>query len=176
MKKIYVLCLLLISTTAFSQEVKRNFSVAPGKLFTLKSHIGGTIVVKGSGQNNLSVAITHNGGDKFDFNFSETAEGVSLEANGSKNWNNNRKVKFEVSVPETFNLNLSTSGGNISIQNVKGDLNGKTSGGNLELSGTKGKIVMKTSGGNINFTKTTGEGVAFHQWRKYCNYCCEWQI
>ena len=160
MKKFYFILLLCITTTAFSQEVKKEFTVKSGQLFTLDSDIGGSILVKGSGQNKVRVMINHNGGDKFKFNFQESAQGITLKATGPNSWGKNRQIKFEVFVPENFNLNLSTSGGNITIQNVDGQLDGKTSGGNLSLSALNGTINMKTSGGNISFSEIEGEGFA----------------
>ena len=160
MKKLYFLLLILISTTAFSQEVKREFTVKSGQTFNLDSEIGGSIIVKGSGQNKVRVAINHNGSNDFKFDFQETGQGVTLKATGPNKWNRNKQVKFEVTVPENFNLMLKTSGGNIAVTNVDGNMNGKTSGGNLSFTSTNGKINMKTSGGNISLSEVEGEGLA----------------
>lgn len=158
MKKFYLLLLLLIHSYAYSQEIQREFSVNTGQLFKLQSTIGGSISVKGEGQGKIRVAITHNGGDEFKFDFQESAQGVTLLATGPKNWRENTKIDFQVTVPENFNLDLSTSGGNIELQNIKGNLNGRTSGGNLVVNQTEGAHSLKTSGGNIAIHSSSGEG------------------
>lgn len=160
MKKLYFLLLILISYSylGYAQEVKREFSVNAGQLFKLQSEIGGSITVKGEGQGKIQVSVTHNGGDEFKFDFQESSAGVTLIASGPKNWNGNRHIEYMVTVPQEFNLDLSTSGGNIELQNIKGSINGKTSGGNLTTENINGNITLKTSGGNISLTETSGEG------------------
>ncbi len=61
----------------------------------------------------------------------------------------NYSAKYEISVPNSFNLDLSTSGGNVKVSDVKGDIKGNTSGGDLDVSKLDGTVTMSTSGGNI---------------------------
>lgn len=57
--------------------------------------------------------------------------------------------RFNVTVPASFTLDLSTSGGDISVDRVKGNTTLRTSGGDLELLGTGGVVNAKTSGGDV---------------------------
>ena len=58
-------------------------------------------------------------------------------------------VSFEVTVPKNFNLNLNTSGGDIVVASVKGNVRARTSGGNLKFDRVDGEIDAHTSGGDI---------------------------
>lgn len=76
-------------------------------------------------------------------------------------------VSFDISVPAKFAaeartsggnivltdrqapVTLKTSGGDIQIGNVTGDIDARTSGGNLALVACTGNVELKTSGGNI---------------------------
>lgn len=77
-------------------------------------------------------------------------------------------IAFEVYSPVKVDVNLATSGGGISLDNLEGDLNFKTSGGGITASKLRGKIDGKTSGGGIEMQgcdgqismKTSGGGIS----------------
>jgi DUF4097 and DUF4098 domain-containing protein YvlB len=65
-------------------------------------------------------------------------------------WRSGSDVRFNVSIPSEFNLELRTSGGDIGIKGaVKGKLKGSTSGGDIRLENVDGMIEMTTSGGDV---------------------------
>lgn len=57
--------------------------------------------------------------------------------------------RFNITVPAAFVLDLSTSGGDISIDRVKGNITLRTSGGDIELLSTAGLVNARTSGGDV---------------------------
>ena len=60
---------------------------------------------------------------------------------------------------EGNNQEVFTSGGNIEMDDIHGDLKGETSGGNIKISNTSGKeINFETSGGNIEAYNIQGNG------------------
>ena len=64
-------------------------------------------------------------------------------------------VSFVVTVPKNFNLNLSTSGGNIGVASLNGNVRARTSGGDLEFARIDGDLDASTSGGNISLKEGT---------------------
>jgi Toastrack DUF4097 len=65
-------------------------------------------------------------------------------------WDGNRDLKFIFHVPANFNLNLSTSGGDvITSGELAGDVELTTSGGDLKIDDVNGTVDGKTSGGDI---------------------------
>lgn len=81
-------------------------------------------------------------------------------ARGILGWNNpfnQLRVQYTVTVPAEFNLDVHTSGGNIDVADLKGEVKVGTSGGNLNLGSIVGPIDAHTSGGNINVQGGKGD-------------------
>ena len=68
-------------------------------------------------------------------------------------------VRFNVSVPSQFNLDLSTSGGDLEVKGtLNGKIDGSTSGGSIKLGNVlSGPVDVTTSGGDISAGKMEGE-------------------
>jgi DUF4097 and DUF4098 domain-containing protein YvlB len=65
-------------------------------------------------------------------------------------WGSSRNLRFIFYVPSNFNLDLSTSGGDVTIEGqLVGDVDLSTSGGDLKIDDVDGKADGKTSGGDI---------------------------
>lgn len=68
------------------------------------------------------------------------------------------KVNFDytIELPSHFNLELHTSGGDITCKNIVGAIQSQTSGGDVKFISLYGKIVGKTSGGDITIEDSQG--------------------
>lgn len=64
-------------------------------------------------------------------------------------------VSFEITVPKNFNLGLNTSGGNIAVASLNGNVRARTSGGDLDFDRIDGDIDAGTSGGDITIKEGT---------------------
>lgn len=64
-------------------------------------------------------------------------------------------VSFIVTVPKNYNLNLSTSGGDIGVASLTGNVRARTSGGDLKFARVDGDIDAGTSGGDITLSEGT---------------------
>jgi hypothetical protein len=65
-------------------------------------------------------------------------------------WGSNRNLKFNFYVPSNFNLDLSTSGGDVVVNGgLTGDVDLSTSGGDIKVDDVDGVVDGKTSGGDI---------------------------
>ncbi|AOS43693.1 hypothetical protein Verru16b_00746 [Lacunisphaera limnophila] len=98
----------------------------------------------------LSLTLTQSGNDV-------TAE-AKYEKRVSGSWFGNWppvSVSFEVTVPSHYNLTLNTSGGDIAVASVQGDVRARTSGGNLAFERIDGDIDAGTSGGDITIKEGT---------------------
>jgi DUF4097 and DUF4098 domain-containing protein YvlB len=70
-----------------------------------------------------------------------------------------REVEYRVTVPHKFDTDLETSGGPISVTDLKGEVNARTSGGSLKFDDIDGPVKGRTSGGGI--TLEGGKSSAF---------------
>ena len=87
-----------------------------------------------------------------------TIKARSPEA-GWKLWQHDQsrlEVRYVISVPASFNLELKTAGGSITICDLQGEVRAETSGGSLEIGEIQGGVWGKTSGGNIHLAGSSG--------------------
>jgi hypothetical protein len=66
-------------------------------------------------------------------------------------------IEYRVSVPGRFGADVSTSGGSISIGNLKGEVTAHTSGGALNFDHIEGSLNASTSGGSIRVVDIAGD-------------------
>jgi len=88
---------------------------------------------------------------------------VTVRARRPKNdkgwsWGGSSKVegRYTITVPESFNVQLATSGGSITASGLNGETQADTSGGSLSFSHLRGPLVGNTSGGSIKVDDCTG--------------------
>jgi beta-lactamase regulating signal transducer with metallopeptidase domain len=101
------------------------------------------------------VKITPSGGD------------VRLESDFTRGGNNHSTSHvFRISVPRSYNVRISSSGGAVSITGVDGTFTGSTGGGEIEIKKASGEVDIRTGGGDIhvsdsklNGTVRTGGGI-----------------
>ena len=147
---------------------------------------GGGIQVSGVGASEARIEVYVNGNgrhnnytkaevDKIiseDYDFSVTVSGNKLTAIAKTKRNfssrdNQISISYNICVPVACATHLNTSGGGISISNLKGEQHFSTSGGGLEVKGLTGKIHGRTSGGGIEVSdskedidlETSGGGI-----------------
>jgi DUF4097 and DUF4098 domain-containing protein YvlB len=144
------ICLLIFAIKTFAQDDYTTKTFKVGKGGTLKMGIsGGDIEVKTGNNNEVKVSYDE------DYDYS----GVTIYQDG-----NNITIKshdytdFEITVPYEYNLNLNTSGGNVEVSNnISGDVKIRTSGGEIELKDVNGELNASTAGGNIQCGSIAGD-------------------
>lgn len=166
----------LALSAKITRTVEKTFAVQPGgnlkaatqggdiKILTSDSpevHILVKQVIRASSEkeadeilSKLTLTLEHAGNDV-------TAES-KYEKRGPGTWFGNWPpvtVSFEVTVPKNFNLNLNTSGGNITVASLSGNVHARTSGGDLEFARIDGDIDAGTSGGNISLKEGTARAL-----------------
>ena len=175
-KKAYILPAFLIislSTAAcghytefddsnFSVLQEKIFNTTPGKTFNLKAY-SGDVIVTTSDEPQVYVKILGNdrAEKKVRFEFSEGDDGVSIITKGHENWNffnfgNGIRLRFEVRLPKNYNAKISSSGGDIKLENLNGNIDFSTSGGDVFIKNSTGEIEASTSGGEVNLADTKG--------------------
>ena len=169
-------CLLfffIISAFAQDDSIKRSFDVGYGGLLTIETDLG-SIEVGTADAKKVEVEIAMDARDRrdlqelreeFDIDFKHSGDDVTvIMENKPKSrwgnwWRNGRRwrVRFFVTVPRKYNLDMHTSGGGISVDDLEGDVVAKTSGGGLDFGNIKGRVDGKTSGGSIRLGEVDGD-------------------
>ena len=151
---------------AIESPIHRSFNVRPGGTITIDADLGDIKVT--SGGSNVSVDVIRRArtssqskaDDLFkDLVVSFTPEGDSVRIRAKYdqpsswfhwNWNNDLDVRFVVSVPSQYNVDLKTSGGDITVSDLNGQAKVNTSGGDVSLGHIAGAVDAHTSGGDIS--------------------------
>ncbi len=174
-KKSFYLFIIFFSVIIFSSiELSaqkllqdKEFNVDSGKRLIVDTPTG-DIMVRTWNEEKVSVKIYGNrkAEDKVHFEFEETEEGVEVKAekpNSFFNWFNSIKLKYEILVPQKFDLKLKTSGGDILVSDVEGNNEINTSGGDIKLRNLTGELKGKTSGGDIELESLKETPKLVHQ-------------
>lgn len=169
MKRIIIIAAIALFavaiTSAGERKFEKQFTVNSGGTLTVHTDVGNVTVV-GTDAREVSVLAEFHGAERDIQNYSidafENTNGVEVRGKGKKSswfrmWDNmDIDLQFTIKVPREYSAVLNTSGGNITVSNVKGTLSGETSGGNITLADIEGKVTMETSGGNLQVERVTG--------------------
>ncbi len=158
---------------------EKTFSVSSNKLLLLETDAG-DLIINSWGKDEAHIKISGNkkAENEFSFVFNNANGVLKILAEGSgisSIWKSGIKLKFEITLPKSFNINASTkggdmeitnisgiselytSGGNISAKNINGNFKAKTSGGDIKVIDFKGNLNLQTSGGDITLRGKNGK-------------------
>ena len=164
-RSLSVIGMVIVTASLFAADkhYEESFKLEPGGQLVMNVRVG-NVHVQSWDRNEVSFEADVHGSERFvsDFNFDFDRSDARLEIKGDLpyrkwNWGFRTKVAITMRVPQHCHLDLKTSGGNIEVQDVRGQSNLHTSGGNLRLANLEGDLVAKTSGGDIRASGITGQ-------------------
>lgn len=118
--------------------------------------VQGTKYVRGIGANLNDITV----------NYEQQGDTVSVTSTESWNFLNDRGLSLDISVPNTTDLQVADTSGNIEIeqisgstevQTVSGDIKASNLSGNLQLSSTSGNIHLDNANGPMTFSTISGD-------------------
>jgi hypothetical protein len=127
------------------------------KRLTLDLRSGGSVKITGGTDNVVRIRVTDAGRACGDC-------GVTLEQGGGGLQVRSTRVasagslQFEIEVPEHFDLQLTSAGGEVSIEGVDGEIKGQTETGALELRRLSGIVDLQTKRGNVTLRESYASG------------------
>jgi DUF4097 and DUF4098 domain-containing protein YvlB len=149
---------------AIDSPIHRNFNVQAGGTITIDADVGDIKVT--SGASNVSVDVIRRARTSsnpraqevfkdFDISFSQAQNDVRIRARYNHptswfHWNTDLEVRFIVNVPAQYNVDLTTSGGDIIVSDLGGKAKVRTSGGDVSLGRIDGLVDAYTSGGDVS--------------------------
>jgi hypothetical protein len=161
------LCFILAAVSfGADRRFEKKFSVAPGGTFRLSTDVG-SVKVTGGSSNEVSILAELRGSERdindFEITADQNGSGVDVKGRNKHGhgWfnfgNSNMDIQYTITVPREYNLEMNTSGGNISVSTLKGSVKGGTSGGNIEIVTVEGPANLHTSGGNLRAEGINGK-------------------
>jgi DUF4097 and DUF4098 domain-containing protein YvlB len=154
---------LVKTNDGFEIRLQQSFQVdAGGKLEV--SDVNGDVQVESWSQNTVEVIETVKMNvytkdeaqeivQRIKSNYTQTGNTVRIRGIGDRE---EVESDYAIKVPEKFNLDISTSGGDLSIENVDGMIELASSGGDIALANVAGGTRAHTSGGDLDFKKISG--------------------
>jgi DUF4097 and DUF4098 domain-containing protein YvlB len=152
-------------------DLKKTFSVQPGGRLVMDVEPG-AIDVKTTNDHQIVVEVFRRiervSGSRaeemlrqhevtFDHQDNNLVVRARVRDDGFKLWRRSGlSVRYMVSIPHQFNVDLKTSGGGISVGDLRGELRARTSGGSLHLGKIDGPVFGNTSGGSISLAACSG--------------------
>ena len=144
-----------------AERIEEQYAVEPGGTLTVDADLG-SIHVEPWSQNEVDVFVekrirmvddgrARQELEEVEVEISQHRDGVRVDVDRPGWFKKNRiSVKMRFRVPETYNLDLKTSGGDIETGDLKGNINARTAGGDVDI-GTvsEGDVTAGTAGGDV---------------------------
>ncbi len=163
----------LLSGAALASEVvtRQEFPVTPGGRLILDADRGSITVTPGATQavgltvtrelKGASAAKTEEALAQHPIDCVQDGNTVRIHAHSREGslafWRRNSlRVRYEVTVPRKFDLQLKTAGGGITVGDITGQVELSTAGGSLTTGTIDGSLKARTSGGSIRADGVTG--------------------
>ncbi len=154
-----IYALLFYSASLFANTTTETFNVTPGGTLIVQTEAG-SIDIKTHDKPHIEMSVTveNREGDKFTYRHKLVDGNLTVigEIERNNNWVRNLKVEFKLIIPVDYNVKLNTSGGSLSIEYLKGNLNARTSGRSINIGNIEGEVKLNTSGGSINTDTISG--------------------
>jgi len=154
-------------------DIQKTFSVRPGGMLMMDVDLG-SIEVRTTGGSQIVVDVfrsveraSDSGAEELlrqhEVDFEQQGNNLTIRSKNYRKeifrrWNRSGlRVRYVVSVPNEFNVDLKTSGGGIRVDDLRGSVQVKTSGGGLQFGKIEGPITGHTSGGGISLAGCNGK-------------------
>ncbi len=147
-----------------NRHLEKDFSVKSGGNLLLETDAG-DVDVQTWDKEEVLVKVDIEGSDRrserFDVKFSQDGDRVTVIGKVNDNnffkWNvGDLDINYHIMVPKKYSVKASTSGGNMSLNALEGDVRFETSGGNITVASVEGTVNVNSSGGNLDARKIKG--------------------
>ena len=148
--------LLLAGGPAGADTLRRSVDVEPGGRLRVDLSSGAVVI---DTHREPTVRVEADSKGLASMTFELTSDGRDAELVGERAWGGwfQGAVRVHVRVPRSYSLDIETSGANVEIERIQGDVRVETSGGSIDVSDVRGKVDLETSGGPIRVEQVVGD-------------------
>jgi DUF4097 and DUF4098 domain-containing protein YvlB len=127
---------------------------------TLDLRTGGSVRITGGGDKVVRVRVTEGGRVCADcrVELEQTSAGIQLRSHRTALNAAPAQLRFEIEVPNHFNLDLASAGGEVEIEGVDGEIKGQTQSGALNLRRLSGAVDLQTMRGDVTMRESYVSG------------------
>ena len=136
-------------------KIVKSFTTAPGSLLDVNINPG-NVNIKSWDKNEVLVKVADvEENDSEGIEIKQRGNAVFVRFNAGWGWADD--IRVDVTVPVNFDLDISTSGGDIKLlSEVNGKILLSTSGGNIKIRNASGNLKAQTSGGDVTAGDVNG--------------------
>jgi hypothetical protein len=149
-----------IARPAAQEHVLLDTAVAApvAKRLTLDLRAGGSIRIVGAQDKVVRIRVTENGRACGDcgVQLDQGADGIQVRS--TRSGTGGAELRFEIEVPEHFDVDLTSAGGAVRIEGVDGTIKGLTQSGELELRRLSGSVDLETKKGDVTLRESYVSG------------------
>ncbi|MYG00287.1 DUF4097 domain-containing protein [Candidatus Poribacteria bacterium] len=152
-------------------RIEKAFDINAGGRLTIDTDIGNIdvqsadhdiaqVIVTKESKNELD--ISQDALDDFKVTFNKEGSNLTIKGefeNGRNYWRrqqNDLKIRFQVTVPKKYNVDLNTPSGDLSIEGVTGKVQAQSSAGDITGKNIFGTVNTQTSAGDLRLEKVKG--------------------
>jgi len=145
-----------VTTNSYDLKIlqEKTFPIDPGKQLKVKTPTGDVEVTYwDESKVHIKILGDDDAEQRMSFEFNNDEDLVEIIADKSSSltsWFSGIRLKYEIKVPAKFNVDVSTSGGDIKLGGVSGMAKLNTSGGDIWADRVEGNLDVSTSGGDIS--------------------------
>lgn len=161
------LAALAVATASLaSAGIERGFAVSPGGSLVIDAEVSDVRVSGDADEARIRIVRRGNSDadirDDFDVAFHQSGDRIQVTIRVRDRsfwrdiWRERRHLRVDVDVPREFDADVKTSGGDLRVSRLSGDIKVRTSGGDIRFRDVDGPIRGKTSGGDIRVDGTSG--------------------
>lgn len=140
-----------VATPATQPRVLLDTAVAApvAKRLVLDLRAGGSVKITGSQEKFVRIRVTESGRACGDcgVELGEGAQGIQVRS--TRPGAGGGELRFEIEVPEHFDLDLTSAGGAVHIEGIDGAIKGVTESGTLDLRRLSGSVDFETRRGDV---------------------------
>ena len=145
------------ASPAQADRTEKHFTVQSKPVITVRNP-SGRLQVKAWGKNEVQVAATNPSG-RTTVETEQAVNRIEIETVpvGASLSPDDLKTDYEITVPNDSELRVRTDSGNVTVENVHGDMTFDTVAANLQLTDVEGYLVVKTIDGSLVCTRCAGK-------------------
>ncbi|MFK8014910.1 MAG: DUF4097 domain-containing protein [Gammaproteobacteria bacterium] len=153
-KSILPVFFALAMSTAMASDLERQFDVGSGGKLIVDTNPGKLDIRTGGTDVQVEVLRSGERADEFLVEFEQKGNEVTIRGEWPSELSSWRsrpraRIEYRITIPSRFDLDLSTSGGSIRVEDLDGELRAQTSGGAMSFGMVSGEVNAYTSGGSI---------------------------
>lgn len=149
----------VVLPTAKPQTMLDTAVAAPvAKRLSLDLRAGGAVTIVGGQDKVVRIRVTESGRACGDcgVQLEQASDGIQLHS--TRPGASGAELRFEIEVPEHFDLDLTSAGGAVRIEGVDGTIKGSTAAGGLELRRLSGSVDLETKQGDVTLRESYVSG------------------